>query len=85
MRLPLLIYWHLRLVSTMVGKSIPEQPIIGFHQDEEMHWVADLQCGHTRHVRHDPPWQNREWVLTLALRRSRIGFMLGCKKCFEIN
>lgn len=58
-----------------------ERAIIGFHQDEEDHWVADLECGHTRHVRHDPPWQNREWVLTLEDRRERIGFSLECKNC----
>ncbi|MCP9494848.1 MAG: DUF3565 domain-containing protein [Pyrinomonadaceae bacterium MAG19_C2-C3] len=29
--------------------------ILGFHQDEEQHWVADLECGHTQHVRHNPP------------------------------
>ncbi len=35
------------------------QKITGFHQDEDLHWVADLACGHTQHVRHDPPWQSR--------------------------
>ena len=25
-------------------------------------WVAELECGHTQHVRHDPPWTNRPWV-----------------------
>lgn len=41
-----------------------ERRIIGFHQDEHDDWVADLECGHTQHVRHDPPWQNRPWVVT---------------------
>ena len=60
----------------VVTKSgFPERAIIGFHQDEEDHWVADLEYCHTRQVRHDPPWQNREWVLTLESRRERIGFM----------
>lgn len=36
-----------------------QQAIIGFHLDEEDHWVADLVCGHAQHVRHNPPWQNR--------------------------
>ena len=31
--------------------------ITGFHQDEEEYWVADLSCGHSRHFRHNPPWQ----------------------------
>jgi hypothetical protein len=36
--------------------------IIGFHEDTEGHWVADLECGHAQHVRHEPPWQERSWV-----------------------
>lgn len=59
--------------------------IIGFHQDEEQHWVADLECGHTQHVRHDPPWQVREWVTTPEGRASRIGTELECVKCVQEN
>jgi hypothetical protein len=33
-----------------------KQKIVGFHQDEHADWVAELQCGHTQHVRHHPPW-----------------------------
>jgi hypothetical protein len=51
------------------------------HQDEELHWVADLECGHTQHVRHDPPWQVREWVTTDAGRASFVGQRLVCVKC----
>jgi hypothetical protein len=58
-----------------------KQKITGFHQDEELHWVADLACGHTQHVRHDPPWQNRPWVETADGRASRLGQALDCKKC----
>lgn len=55
--------------------------IIGFHKDENDDWVADLDCGHTQHVRHRPPWQNREWVLTEEGREGFIGHHLNCKKC----
>ena len=65
----------------MAEQIWPERVIIGFHLDEENHWVADLECGHTRHVRHDPPWQNREWVTTLEARRLNIGKSFTCKKC----
>ncbi|MBV8674162.1 MAG: DUF3565 domain-containing protein [Acidobacteriaceae bacterium] len=61
------------------------QPITGFHQDEEYHWVADLACGHTQHVRHDPPWQNRPWTQTEAGRSSMLDQLLDCKKCDEGN
>jgi Protein of unknown function (DUF3565) len=57
--------------------------IIGFHLDDEQHWVADLECGHTQHVRHDPPWQQRPWVTTPEGRASRLGQTLSCVKCFE--
>lgn len=57
------------------------QPITGFHQDDEGHWVAQLACGHNQHVRHDPPWQNRPWVTTVAGRRENLGLMLNCVKC----
>ena len=53
-----------------------EQQITGFHQDDEGHWVAELECGHNQHVRHDPPWQRRPWVVTPEGRRSRLGVRL---------
>ncbi|MEX5216924.1 MAG: DUF3565 domain-containing protein [Nitrospiraceae bacterium] len=57
--------------------------IIGYHLDDENHWVADLECGHGQHVRHQPPMTTRTWVLTEEGRRSRIGTTLNCKKCDE--
>ena len=58
-----------------------QQTIIGFHLDEENDWVADLACGHAQHVRHNPPWQNRPWVMTKEGRKEKLGVMLECKKC----
>jgi cytochrome c-type biogenesis protein CcmH/NrfF len=58
-----------------------KRKIKGFHQDEFQHWVADLACGHTQHVRHDPPWQSREWVVTKQGRMEKIGFELDCVDC----
>lgn len=55
--------------------------IVGFHQDEENDWVADLECGHTQHVRHDPPWQVRPWVVTREGRQEFLGTELECLKC----
>jgi len=66
--------------------SSPEaspQRISGYHVDDEGHWVAQLDCGHNQHVRHDPPIVSRDWVQTEEGRRSMIGFLLGCKKCVE--
>jgi len=60
-----------------------KRAIIDFHQDELDHWVADLVCGHGQHVRHDPPWQNRPWVITESGREEKIGFELDCLHCDE--
>jgi aminoglycoside 6'-N-acetyltransferase I len=60
---------------------IPERRIVSFHQDSEHHWVAELECGHTQHVRHTPPWQERPWVLTPEGRTERLGTTLPCRGC----
>ncbi|WP_220719522.1 DUF3565 domain-containing protein [Agarivorans litoreus] len=59
------------------------QIIIGFQLDEEHHWIARLACGHYQHVRHQPPWQNRPWVLNYQGRFSMLGKELSCVKCLE--
>jgi hypothetical protein len=58
-----------------------KRSIVGFHQDAEHHWVAELECGHFQHTRHDPPWMNRPWVMTSEGRTSVIGYQLPCKQC----
>lgn len=60
-----------------------DRRIVGYHQDEERHWVAELECGHNQHVRHNPPWTNRPWVTTTQGRASKLGEMLKCRKCDE--
>jgi hypothetical protein len=45
--------------------------VVGFYQDEDGHWAARLECGHGQHVRHDPPWMVREWVMTEEGRAAR--------------
>jgi Protein of unknown function (DUF3565) len=60
-----------------------KRKIVDFHQDEQGHWVADLECGHGQHVRHNPPWLTRPWVITPQGRQSRLGVILECKKCDE--
>jgi hypothetical protein len=62
-------------------RAAPMRRIVGFHQDEESHWVADLECGHGRHVRHLPPWQSRPWVTTPEGRAAHLGRSLACVKC----
>jgi hypothetical protein len=58
-----------------------KQPIVGYHRDEEGHWVAELRCGHGQHVRHDPPWQLRPWVITAEGRAGYLGVEFECVLC----
>jgi hypothetical protein len=72
--------------STTNSVTQPEgvaRRIIGFHLDAEGEWVANLECGHTQHVRHRPPWQNRPWTQTEEGRTSFLGKELICVKCKE--
>ncbi len=63
--------------------SSNERRIVGFHLDRESDWVAELECGHNQHLRHNPPWTNRPWVITIEGRASKLGAALNCTKCDE--
>jgi hypothetical protein len=62
--------------------GIPRR-IVGYHLDELGDWVAELECGHGQHVRHDPPWQVREWVTSDECRAAHLGTTLRCVRCVE--
>lgn len=59
----------------------PTAHIVGFEQDDDQQWVAQLACGHTRHVRHDPPFRVAEWVTTEAGRAEKLGAPMPCQFC----
>ncbi len=58
-----------------------DRAITGYHRDEVGDWAAELECGHNQHVRHQPPWQVREWILDQDSRNSRVGTALPCPLC----
>lgn len=58
-----------------------KQRIVGYHEDDEGWQVADLACGHTQHIRHNPPWENRPWAVTLEGREAHLGSILNCLDC----
>jgi uncharacterized protein DUF3565 len=60
-----------------------QRRIVGYHQDEQGDWVAELECGHGQHVRHNPPWVNRPWAVTAEGRDAQLGAVLECRKCDE--
>lgn len=59
------------------------QPIVGYHKDAQRDWVAELGCLHFQHVRHNPPWINRAWVISESGRAAKIGHQLKCAKCLS--
>jgi hypothetical protein len=65
------------------GDARPVSRVSGFHQDERGHWVVELTCGHTQHLRHQPPWQARPWVLEAAEREQRISQTFACGWCAQ--
>ncbi|WP_038249384.1 DUF3565 domain-containing protein [Ghiorsea bivora] len=58
-----------------------KRKIVGYHQDEKDDWVADLDCFHGQHVRHEPLFFNRPWSATAEGRKSKLGEILDCKRC----
>jgi hypothetical protein len=58
-----------------------QRAIVGYHQDEHGDWVAELACGHQQHVRHQPPFYLRPWVLEPEGRRKQLGTPLECRLC----
>lgn len=60
-----------------------ERRIVGFLEDDAGDWVAELDCGHTQHVRHKPPFENRGWVATSEGRAQKIGQVIECVHCPE--
>ena len=58
-----------------------QQPIVSYHKGDEDHWVANLSCGHSQHVRHRPPWEIRNWVTSQQGRDAMLGYNLDSKLC----
>jgi hypothetical protein len=58
-----------------------ERRIVDFRQDLNQEWIAELECGHRQHVRHDPPWQVYPWVLLEEGRSAHIGTPFFCRRC----
>jgi tellurite resistance-related uncharacterized protein len=59
--------------------------IVGFGVDEAGDYVAELDCGHRQHVRHNPPLSEREWVLTADGRNGKLGESLNCVRCERLE
>lgn len=62
-----------------------QREIIDFYLDEEGDWVALLSCHHGQHVRHQPPFVNRPWVITGEGRDAMLGTRLNCVRCDRLE
>lgn len=62
-----------------------ERSIVGFHQDEQGDWVAELDCYHGQHTRHNPPFFNRPWTQSEEGRASMLGTKLDCLRCDQLE
>jgi len=64
------------------GKVRPmDRPIVAFRQDDVGTWVAELACGHSQHIRHNPPFRLAAWVLDADQRNERLGADIECPLC----
>lgn len=55
--------------------------IVALEPESEASFVARLDCGHRRHVRHRPPLESYPWLLDPAQRAARIGQRIECDRC----
>ena len=62
-----------------------QRTITSFAVDELGEPIAHLDCGHTQHVRHQPPFQLRPWVITAEGRASMLGTALNCLRCTRLE
>jgi hypothetical protein len=58
-----------------------QRAIVAFELDGQGEWVAELACGHRRHVRHQPPLFPELWILEAGSRDERLGTPLDCRLC----
>lgn len=55
--------------------------ILAFEQDQQGDWIAQLDCGHRRHVRHRPPLSSFAWVEQAEGRAAHVGEQIECGRC----
>jgi len=55
--------------------------IVSFDTDEDGEWQVRLDCGHRRHLRHDPPRETRPDLADPASREAAIGQKIECGRC----
>ena len=62
-----------------------QRTIVSFAVDALGDPIARLDCGHAQHIRHQPPFQLRPWVMTAEGRASMLGTALNCLRCARLE
>lgn len=55
--------------------------LLGFAQDAQGDWIAALDCGHRRHIRHRPPLSSYPWIVDERARAGKLGAEIECERC----
>lgn len=61
--------------------GIPRK-MLSFSPDGDA-WIAALDCGHNRHVRHRPPLSSFPWIDDAEGRRAHVGQLIECGRCAQ--
>jgi tellurite methyltransferase len=61
--------------------SVPRK-MLSFTPDGDA-WIAALDCGHRRHIRHRPPLSSFPWIDDPAGRTAHIGQSIECGRCAQ--
>ena len=60
-----------------------ERAILEFEKDEDGEWRVLLDCGHKRHLRHEPPREVRPELADPLAREQAIGQTIECGRCVQ--
>jgi tellurite methyltransferase len=58
-----------------------DRAMTGFHLDDQGAWVAELECLHSQHIRHEPPFREAAWIDDPDERARRVGQPIECPLC----
>lgn len=67
----------------MLTASDVPRIMLAIERDDAGEWIARLDCGHSRHLRHRPPLSAMPWLLDEAERTARIGQAIECGRCAQ--
>jgi len=60
-----------------------KRKILSFETDQDKEWRVVLDCGHRRHLRHDPPRETRPRLDDPEARQAVVGRRIECGRCAQ--